>query len=183
MHVKLKLRSELPNILRNCNASGLMVTHDPEEAMSICNKVAVMNEGKIHQIDSPIKLLENPKTLFVSSFILGNNILNLKKEKNSYSCCLGEINISYVRDKNNIKFISISPRYISLKRSKDGKAIIVSKEFLGEYFIYKVSINGETLRVRTNINKNFKIGDYCFLNIVKESPFFVYPGAHKIIFG
>ena len=35
MHVKLKLRSELPNILRSCNASGLMVTHDPEEAMSI----------------------------------------------------------------------------------------------------------------------------------------------------
>ena len=42
MHVKLKLRSELPNILRSCNASGLMVTHDPEEAMSICNKVCLL---------------------------------------------------------------------------------------------------------------------------------------------
>jgi iron(III) transport system ATP-binding protein len=92
MHVKLKLRSELPNILRSCNASGLMVTHDPEEAMSICDKVAVMNEGKIHQVDSPIKLLEKPKTIFVSSFILGNNILKLTKEDNSYSCCMGEIN-------------------------------------------------------------------------------------------
>ena len=101
MHVKLKLRSELPNILRSCNASGLMVTHDPEEAMSICNKVAVMNEGEIHQIDSPIKLLENPKTIFVSSFILGNNILNLKKEGNSYSCCLGKINNS-LEGENNI---------------------------------------------------------------------------------
>ena len=56
MHVKLKLRSELPNILKGCNASGLMVTHDPEEAMSICDKVAVMNDGKIHQIDTPINL-------------------------------------------------------------------------------------------------------------------------------
>ena len=54
MHVKLKLRSELPNLLKGFNASGLMVTHDPEEAMSICDKVAVMNEGKyiklIHQL-------------------------------------------------------------------------------------------------------------------------------------
>ncbi len=180
MHVKLKLRSELPNILRDCNASGLMVTHDPEEAMSICNKVAVMNEGKIHQIDSPIKLLENPKTLFVSNFILGNNILNIKKENNSYTCCLGKINNSYLKDKINIKFISISPKYISIKRSNNGEAIIVSKEFLGEYFIYKVSLNGETLRVRTNINNNFNIGDNCFLNISKESIFFLYPGAHKI---
>ena len=180
MHVKLKLRSELPNILKNCNASGLMVTHDPEEAMSICDKVAVMNEGRIHQIDTPIKLLENPKTLFVSSFILGNNILNIKREEKSYSCCLGQINTFFWREKKNIKFMSISPKFIFIERSNDGKAIIVSKEFLGEYFIYKVSINGETLRVRTNINKSFNIGDNCSLKIAKDSFCFVYPGAYKI---
>ena len=181
MHVKLKLRSELPNILRSCNASGLMVTHDPEEAMSICHKVAVMNEGKIHQIDSPLKLLENPKTIFVSSFILGNNILNLKKEDKSYSCCIGEINIPSLNVKNNIKFISISPKFIFIEKSNDGKALIVSKEFLGEYFIYKVSMKGETLRVRTKINKSFSVGDKCFLSIAKESYFFLYPGAQKIV--
>ncbi len=179
MHVKLKLRSELPNILRNCNASGLMVTHDPEEAMSICNKVAVMNEGKIHQIDTPMKLLENPKTIFVSSFILGNNILKLTKISNTFSCCLGKFNTSLF-DKKNIKFISISPKFISIKLSVDGNAKIVAKEFLGEYFIYKISLKGETLRVRTNTNDNFNVGDYCFLSIDKDSFCFVYPGAHKI---
>ena len=180
IHVKLRLRSELPNILRSCNASGLMVTHDPEEAMSICNKVAVMNEGKIHQIDSPIKLLENPKTIFVSSFILGNNILNLTKEDNCYSCCIGHINISSLEGKNNTKFISISPKFILLEKSNDGNALIVSKEFMGEYFIYKISIKGETLRVRTEITKSYNIGDKCFLSIAKKSFFFVYPGAQKI---
>ena len=179
MHVKLKLRSELPNILRNCNASGLMVTHDPEEAMSICNKVAVMNEGKIHQIDTPMKLLENPKTIFVSSFILGNNILKLTKISNTFSCCLGKFNTSLF-DKKNIKFISISPKFISIKSSIDGNAKIVAKEFLGEYFIYKISLKGETLRVRTNTNDNFNVGDNCFLSIDKDSFCFVYPGAHKI---
>ena len=179
MHVKLKLRSELPNILRNCNASGLMVTHDPEEAMSICNKVAVMNEGKIHQIDTPMKLLENPKTIFVSSFILGNNILKLTKISNTFSCCLGTFNTSLF-DKKNIKFISISPKFISIKLSVDGNAKIVAKEFLGEYFIYKISLKGEKLRVRTNINNNFNIGDNCVLSIDKDSFCFVYPGAHKV---
>ena len=180
IHVKLKLRSELPNILRSCNASGLMVTHDPEEAMSICDKVAVMNEGTIHQIDSPIKLLEYPKTIFVSSFILGNNILNLKKEENAFSCCIGEIKTSSLLGKNNIKFISISPKFIFIDRSNDGMALIVSKEFLGEYFIYKISIKGETLRVRTKINKSYSIGDKCSLSIAKDSFFFIYPGAKKI---
>ena len=180
IHVKLKLRSELPNILRSCNASGLMVTHDPEEAMSICDKVAVMNEGKIHQVDSPMKLIENPKTIFVSSFILGNNILNLKKEENSYSCCIGEINTSSLVGKNNIKFISIPQKFISIKSSVDGDAKIVSKEFMGEYFLYKLSLKEETLRVRTNINDNLNVGDNCFLSIDKDCSCFLYPGAHKI---
>ena len=179
MHVKLKLRSELPNILRSCNASGLMVTHDPEEAMSICDKVAVMNEGEIHQIDTPIKLLENPKTLFVSSFILGNNILKLNKDANSHSCCLGKINTSLI-DNKNIKFISISPKFISIEKSINGNANIISKEFLGECFIYKISLKDEILRVRSNINNNLNIGDNCFLSIDKDSFCFVYPGAHKI---
>ena len=182
MHVKLKLRSELPNILRSCNASGLMVTHDPEEAMSICDKVAVMNEGKIHQIDSPIKLLDNPKTLFVSSFILGNNILNLNKKNNYYISCLGQIHNPNLKDRKNIKFMSISPKFISVLRSNVGNALVVSKEFLGEYLVYKITINGETLRVRTNIKNNLNIGEKCSLSINKESYFFVYPGAHKIFF-
>ena len=179
-HVKLKLRSELPNILKNCNASGLMVTHDPEEAISICDKVAVMNEGKIHQIDSPIKLLEKPRTLFVSSFILGNNILNLRKDENSYSCCLGKINNSSLKDAINIKYISISPKFITIKKSNVGEAIIVSKEFFGEYFVYKISLKGETLRVRTNINKSFKIGDNCSLSFAKDIFCFLYPETMKI---
>ncbi|MDC3019899.1 ABC transporter ATP-binding protein [Prochlorococcus sp. AH-736-E15] len=182
MHVKLKLRSELPNILKGCNASGLMVTHDPEEAMSICDKVAVMNEGKIHQIDTPINLLNNPKTLFVSSFILGNNIIKLQKIGNSYITCLGEINNSGVLQSANIKSMSISPKFISIKRSASGAANVISKEFLGEYIMYKVTINGTILRVRTDINNLLNNGDKCSLSITKDSYYFLYPGAHKVYF-
>ena len=180
MHVKLKLRSELPNILRSCNASGLMVTHDPEEAISICDKVAVMNEGKIHQIDTPINLLNNPKTIFVSSFILGNNIINLKKNGNSYMSCLGEINSSDSTNIKHIKSLSISPKFISIKRSESGNAIVISKEFLGEFLIYKVSINQDILRVRTNINNLLNNGDKCTLSIKKKCHYFLYPGAFKV---
>ena len=180
MHVKLKLRSELPNILRECNASGLMVTHDPEEAMSICDKVAVMNKGVIHQIDTPINLLKNPKTLFVSSFILGNNILPLNRKGKTYSSCLGKINSNNFIPNKNIEFMSISPKFISIIKSKDGSGIVIAKEFLGEYFIYKVYINGEKLRIRTNINITFNIGDRCSLGIEKGSFYFIYPGGEKI---
>ena len=182
MHVKLKLRSELPSILKSFNASGLLVTHDPEEAMSICDKVAVMNEGKIDQIDSPINLLENPKTLFVSSFILGNNILKVVKKGNSFITSLGEIFNLNLELNNNIKFLSISPKFISIVFSKNGNGIIYSKEFLGEFLMYKIIINGETLRVRTNINILLNVGDKCSLSLKKNSYCFLYPGAQKVKF-
>jgi len=180
MHVKIKLRSELPNILRGCNASGLMVTHDPEEAMSICDKVAVMNEGKIHQIDTPLNILKNPKTLFVSSFILGNNIINLRKDGNAFFSCLGQINISSLLNNKIVKYISISPKFISISKSRDGDAVVISKEFFGDYLIYKVLIKGETLRIRTDINNELDTGDKCCLNFKKDSFYFLFPGAEKI---
>ena len=141
-----------------------------------------MNEGKIHQIDSPINLLKNPKTIFVSSFILGNNIINLKKTGNSFMSCLGEINSSGLLKNTNIKSVSISPKFISIKKSQSGNAIVISKEFLGEFLIYKVSINENILRVRTNINNLLNNGDKCCLSIDRNSYYFLYPGAQKVYF-
>ncbi len=156
-----------------------MVTHDPEEAISICDKVAVMNEGKIHQIDTPFKLLENPQTLFVSSFILGNNIISLNKKTKSYFSCLGDIKGFDMLINSDIKFISISPKFLSLNSSKNNNSVVVSREFFGEYFVYKVSINDETLRVRTDISKVFDIGDKCNISFSKDSYCYLYPGGKK----
>ncbi len=179
LNVKLRLRGELPNILKNFNASGLMVTHDPEEAMAICDKVAVMNDGVIHQIEEPSKLINNPKTLFVSSFILGNNALKVKLNNKFIESVLGKLKVDNIPDDSKIEFISISPKAFLLKASSKGNAHIIAKEFLGEYFMYKLEIMGITLRVRTDINLNFKIGTSCKLSLLKGSQIFLFPGGYK----
>jgi len=90
------------------------------------------------------------------------------------------INNSGVLQNANIKNMSISPKFISIKRSESGNAIVMSKEFLGEFLIYKVTINGNILRVRTDINNLLNNGDKCSLSINKNSYYFLYPGAHKV---
>ncbi len=179
LNVRLRLRSELPTILKSCNTSALMVTHDPEEAMAICDKVAVMSEGKIHQHETPIGLINNPKTLFVSSFILGNNILKIKLMQNIVRSSLGNLKVSNYSENREVRFLSISPKSISLSESEDGAAKVVAKEFLGEFFIYKISIGLDTLRVRTNLNININIGSKCNIKLLKNSEFFLYPGGYK----
>ena len=60
-----------------------MVTHDPEEAISICDKVAVMNEGEIHQIDTPINLLKNPKMVELMLSKIQKTLSNIKSQSSS----------------------------------------------------------------------------------------------------
>ena len=79
----------------------------------------------------------------------------------------------------SIKSMSISPKFISIKRSEYGNANVISKEFFGEYLIYKVSINGNILRVRTGINNLLNNGDKCSLSFNTNSFYFLYPGAYK----
>ena len=109
-----------------------------------------------------------------------NNIINLKKIGNSFMSCLGEINSSRLSNNIDFQVMSISPKFISIKKSESGNAYVISKEFLGEFLIYKVSINDNILRVRTNINNLLNTGDKCSLSIDKNSYYFLYPGAHKV---
>ncbi len=179
LNVKLRLRSELPNILKSFSASGLMVTHDPEEAMAICDKVAVMNDGVIHQCDTPVELINNPKTLFVSSFILGNNILKIKVEGRYINTCIGKLKLSNYPHNQKINYLSISPKAISIKKSINGQAKVIAKEFLGDFFIYKVLIGNDELRVRTSFDDEFTIGEKCDVYPKKDNEFFIYPGSYK----
>jgi len=181
LNVRLRLRSELPNILKSFGASGLMVTHDPEEAMAICDKVAVMNDGFIHQNDNPLELINKPKTLFVSSFILGNNTLKTKVSDKHLNTCIGKLKLQNYPKNNKINFLSISPKSISIKKSINGKAKVIAKEFLGDFFIYKVSIGNDELRIRTSFEDKFSIGERCDVYPKKKKEFFIYPGSYKNI--
>jgi spermidine/putrescine transport system ATP-binding protein len=68
------LQRELKNLQRNLGITFIYVTHDQEEAMSMSDRIAVMNKGRIEQIGSPREIYNEPKTMFVATFIGENNI-------------------------------------------------------------------------------------------------------------
>lgn len=67
------MQVELKSLHRRLGITAVMVTHDQEEALTISDRVAVMNRGKIEQIGSPEDLYENPATLFVADFVGDSN--------------------------------------------------------------------------------------------------------------
>ena len=67
--LRSKMRSEIKRFHQNNGATAIYVTHDQLEAMTLADKLVVLNKGNIEQVGSPMEVYQNPKTLFVSGFI------------------------------------------------------------------------------------------------------------------
>ncbi len=76
LDVKLRrgMQAELKNIQRETGVTFLLVTHDQEEALSLSDRIAVMDGGRVLQVDDPQTIYERPRTRFVADF-MGSNIL------------------------------------------------------------------------------------------------------------
>ncbi|MEB3780586.1 MAG: ABC transporter ATP-binding protein [Desulfurococcales archaeon] len=73
--LRLKMREEIVSLQRKLGITTVYVTHDQEEAMSISNRIAVMNKGRVLQVGSPIDVYMKPKDLFVATFIGRSTII------------------------------------------------------------------------------------------------------------
>ncbi len=80
LKLRKEMQVELANLHRELGLTFVMVTHDQEEALSLSDRIAVMNKGKVEQIDSPNNIYELPKTPFVAEFIGDTNLLTGKVE-------------------------------------------------------------------------------------------------------
>ncbi|MCX8520698.1 MAG: ABC transporter ATP-binding protein [Rhodoferax sp.] len=75
-NIRQKTQFELGNILFKVGVTCVMVTHDQEEAMTMADRIAVMNQGHIVQVGSPEQVYEAPSSRFAAEFIGSTNILN-----------------------------------------------------------------------------------------------------------
>jgi inositol-phosphate transport system ATP-binding protein len=69
--LRLEMRAEIRRIQRETGITAILVTHDQVEAMSMCDRIALMRDGKIVQLDTPEQMYRNPQSQFVAGF-LGN---------------------------------------------------------------------------------------------------------------
>lgn len=78
-NVRANLRDELRALQRRVGVTTLMVTHDQQEALSIADRLVVMNSGRIEQIGTPIELYQRPANLFVARFLGEMNALPIQR--------------------------------------------------------------------------------------------------------
>jgi putative spermidine/putrescine transport system ATP-binding protein len=76
--IRVILRAEIRAIQRSLGITTVYVTHDQEEALSLSDRIVVMNEGRIEQIGTPFEVYNFPTTAFVASFVGTLNVLDAK---------------------------------------------------------------------------------------------------------
>ncbi|MBL8833259.1 MAG: putative 2-aminoethylphosphonate ABC transporter ATP-binding protein [Rhodospirillales bacterium] len=76
--VRVYLRHEIRELQRRLGVTTIMVTHDQEEALTMADRIAVMNAGQVEQFDSPAAVYAVPSTPFVADFVGTTNILRAK---------------------------------------------------------------------------------------------------------
>ncbi|MGL4323462.1 MAG: ABC transporter ATP-binding protein [Beijerinckiaceae bacterium] len=83
------MRHEIRDIQRKLSITTLFVTHDQVEALTMCDRIAVMERGRIAQVGTPVEIYERPTSRFVATFVGRANALPVTRDRNGYIHVLG----------------------------------------------------------------------------------------------
>ena len=120
--IRSQMREELKRIQREAGLTIVFVTHDQEEAMSLSDRIAVMNQGKIEQLGTPDQIYEEPVSKFVAGFI-------------------GEMN--FIEERGQICAVRPEDVILTTSEEKGKKAQILQIMSLGHYSQVLLKTTGE----------------------------------------
>lgn len=190
VEVRQRLRSELPAVLAECRTSGLMVTHDPEEALAICDRVAVLRDGILHQCASPRQLVERPATAFVGRFVLQANLLAGEWRQQRLHTALGVFEAMAepaasvagpaLAADDSSPAVLLDPEAIRLEPQAAGEAVVLGREFLGHGWLVQVQQGTLCLRLRLPLEQEVERGQRCRLSLRPGADALLYPGPQLL---
>lgn len=148
--LRLSIREEIRNIVKDVGVTTIFVTHDQEEALSISDYIALIDEGVIQQYDIPQNLYLEPANLFVAKFI-GNPIINIYDMKYQDGKLISKDFSLDIKDFDHERFkeelkketytIGIRPEHF--KFDDNGINVKVENiEMIGRYMILHFNLNG-----------------------------------------
>lgn len=136
-----QLAREIRLILKQENISGLLVTHDQNEAFAMGDDICVINQGRVQQTDSAYNLYHNPKNRFVAEFIGEGSILSgVVVSKDTIETDLGKIKgvlPESLKKMANVEVL-IRPENVVLSDMNEIQAVVKARYFRGSGFLYNL---------------------------------------------
>jgi len=113
-----QVRDQAFHVLKDSGAATVMVTHDPEEAMFMADRIAVMKAGRIEQVGSPVRIYFHPASAFVASFFSEVNELSGTVRDKTVATPFGNVPADRIEDGTPVDVL-IRPEALRVRRIDD----------------------------------------------------------------
>ena len=151
LKLRRQLQVELKNLQRRVGTTFVFVTHDQEEALSMSDRIAVMNGGRVEQLASAKEIYDRPRTAFVAGFVGDNNIFVAERE--GAALRLPELGITLAHDgeaaEANPLVLAVRPEHVRLRpvNGPDGaiRGTVTDEVYLGSTVQFTVRAGGRSI--------------------------------------
>lgn len=163
-HLKQEIRNEIKTISQNVDSSFLYVTHDQSEALSLADKIVVMNRGAIVQVGTPEEVYNYPKDPFVAKFVGKHNLIPGAWENDTFRVEDVEWEKSNVGDAFKQEgLIPVRPDELKIDDTAGVSGVVESVYFQGNQY----ELNVETAHGEIKLFEQFgkwQVGDKVYVN-------------------
>ncbi|MFB6171209.1 MAG: ABC transporter ATP-binding protein [Haloarculaceae archaeon] len=175
VRLRVEMREEVRRILKEAGVTAINVTHDQEEALSISDRVAVMNDGRVEQVGDPTRVFQRPESRFVASFLGQAGFLSGVVREDGVETSLGDLPLDDVQgtlDGYQGARIEVLVRPDDLRArpprgEPDGE--IVHRQYSGPSFVYRVELaGGDVLHCLHNHVEEFTVGQAVGVDLVAD---------------
>ena len=149
--LRIQMREEVRRILKEAGVSAISVTHDQEEAMSISDRVAVMNAGQIEQVGRPEQVFQHPRSRFVAAFLGHASFLSGYVAGDRVETDIGSVPREQIHglaeeyDHTRIDVL-VRPDDISARPAEtpeDASGTVIYRQYLGPSILYRVRLEND----------------------------------------
>ncbi|TKB19813.1 MAG: ABC transporter ATP-binding protein [Mesorhizobium sp.] len=161
-NMREEMRVEIKKIQKETGITAIFVTHDQEEALSMSDRIVVMNAGSVEQIGTPEEVYEMPATAFVADFLGKANMLagTVSKSDGAIAITLAAgqtIDVTSPRPlaPGSKVTVVVRPQKLSVGATASANRLsgrVVSTSYLGGSAIYEIDIGGTSIRANAPIN-------------------------------
>jgi iron(III) transport system ATP-binding protein len=146
--LRAQVRRDTVAALQETGTTGVLVTHDQTEALSVGARVVVMNNGVIEQADVPERVFEHPATRFVASFMGDADFLPAHVHRALLTCEIGIVStVPGWADSDVDVDVVLRPHEVALRPAADATARVFSVEYHGAFVLHHVRLaSGRTVR-------------------------------------
>jgi iron(III) transport system ATP-binding protein len=146
------IRQETLSILRELGTTSIIVTHDPEEALSSCDRIALMRQGRILQFGTPYDLYYHPLSRYAADYFCAYNQLPAIYENGQLVTALGRFPANFKAANGARAVVYVRPQAVTISRDGNGlPGRIVNRTFKGDAEQLTLLIDGTSQAITAHI--------------------------------